>query len=212
MLKTVSGNVQEMVRRYRELFYPVACKANAYKQEGYRPGERNAWAYLRRSPTDREWHRHLDWTDEFWLGWPCPRNAQDACATEHIVFDIDAKTAADAGQAAETVHRITGEFGPAWFIARTPSHGYHVYHRLDRRCEVDRLMTGEKVGLVADALRAAGIDVGREHKVEVYPQPRRCLRGPLGTRQPLVDPVTLIDLDIDHVADAISYVEGRRDQ
>jgi hypothetical protein len=106
VLTMTNEQVQQTVERYRALFFPQGCKVNAYEQETYRIGERNAWSYLRRVPTDNEWQRHLDWTDEFWLAWPCARNSTGVCATDYIVFDIDAKIQAEAVWGADTVRRL----------------------------------------------------------------------------------------------------------
>jgi hypothetical protein len=143
------------------------------------------------------------------LGWPCPQTKNGTALTDFLVLDFDAKSSADAGAAAEAVKGVIDLFGEPWFVSTTPSWGYHGYWRLDRRMELGALMFGEKAGPVADRLAEIGLLVGKEHRIEVYPQRRRCLRGPLGTDQLLVDPVTMELVPLDGIEGALTYMARR---
>jgi hypothetical protein len=199
----------DQVIRYRELFCPKGSSTVFYRQRHYTPGKTNGWTGISVAPKPAEWLRHLTWTDRFWLGWSCPEPLDGVPSTDYVAFDVDAKSAEEQDNAKRIVHAITELLGEPWFVGQTPSGAYHVYYRLSARVELRRIVQGETQGPIADFLRAAGLNVGKAEKLEIYPNGKHNFRGPLGTDQPILDPLTLTDLGHDTLDAALDYVEGR---
>jgi hypothetical protein len=199
----------EYVQLYWDMFYRPSYNTKCYAQEAYERGQRNPWRFLQRPATEAEWLRHLDRTDRFWLGWPCAERANGGSPTQYLVLDVDAKTADLVARAHDAVRKAVELFKDPWFVSTGPSYGFHVYFQLDREMELGALMYGEQSGPVADRLKEVGLGVGKASGLEVYPQRRRCLRGPLGTDQHLVDPNSLKALGYDDLEAAVDYVAGR---
>lgn len=200
------------LERYRAVFLLPGHEMDWYRQYRYVRLIKNPWTYRPEDASTHEWLRHLNWSDRFWLAWTCPRTRRKVATTEHFAFDVDAKTEDERAHAVELVGRIQGLLGEPWFITRTPSFGFHVYYHLDRRAELGKLITGEQTGALADRLLEVDLRVGKAAKLEMYPQGKRCLRGPLGTDQTLLDPTTFAPLPIQNIEDAVTYVEGRQHQ
>jgi hypothetical protein len=199
--------------RYQALFMPSGYITGWARQYGYKVGiEHNPWSRKNQTGDEESLHQHLDWSRRRWIGWQCWRNPQGIAETDYLVIDVDAKTPEEADRARSFAERVLTLFGVVWFVCQSPSYGYHIYLRLSRRVALAELIIKEVLGPIADLLRDAGFQVGKEHKLEVFPQTGNCHRAPLGTDQPLVDPVTLENLGIGTLADALTYVESRLDQ
>lgn len=108
-------------------------------------------------------------------------------------MDLDAK---DGGREAawERLCRIREAFGKEFapLVYTSPGGGYHAVWFLDRPAPLSALLNLRKPmssGLVAEVLRSAAGEV-KAGVCEVYPQPNRCVRWPLGTDQLPVNAAT----------------------
>src|SRR5689334_10125663 len=140
------------VQRYCDVFLLPGLTVDWYRQYRYERFIRNPWTYRDEPASTHELHRHLAWNDRFWLGWSCPRTRRKVSMTEHFMFDVDAKTEDERAHAVDVVGRIQGLLGTPWFVSGTPSFGFHVYYRLDRRIELTKLITGEQSGALVERL------------------------------------------------------------
>lgn len=120
--------LRAIVDRYRVLFAPPELSLQWYEQHEYeREAKKNRWWPGDRTlPTTDEWGRHLDWRRRYWLGWACPSDRRGNQVTSYVVFDIDAKKPDEEAKAIEVTRQVVGFFGEPWFVARSPSYGFHV--------------------------------------------------------------------------------------
>jgi len=111
---------------------------------------------------------------------------------DRISIDIDVKgRAPDARDRYDTIRQV---FGPQRvpLVFQTPSGGLRVLYKIPLT-PIHLLITGQRTGLLADVLRAAGLapDPGF---IEIFPQSGHPDRLMLGARSPLLDPETLTPL------------------
>lgn len=124
----------------------------------------------------------------YWIGTRAPDNAR----TDRIILDVDCKSAAGLAHRDRMYGIIRGVFGRdrVPLLYGTPSgYGFRAVYRIPET-DLAQITRTPTTGLVADALRGAGVEV-RLGGVEVYPQVNRIDRLVLGPLMPFLDPGTL---------------------
>ena len=112
--------------------------------------------------------------------------------TDRIVIDLDCRDALDVPRRDERYWRIRELLGRhrSVLVWSTPSgYGMRVAYRIPPT-PFDDLASSAGDGILADAFRAAGIDL-RSGEVELFPAPWRSDRQLFGSRMPLLNPETL---------------------
>jgi hypothetical protein len=179
-----------LIPRYLDLF-PLH-RAEFYEQSRYVTGMKNPWSHVKRFSDTGMISRHLDHGERFWIASKC-REEHGNPVTTFLVLDLDAN---DGGREAawERLCRIREVFGEelAPLVYTSPGGGYHAVWFFDRPVPLAALVDLQKpmsCGLLVDVLRVALDKIG--HGVcEVYPQPKKCVRWPMGTDQHPVDLAT----------------------
>lgn len=124
---------------------------------------------------------------EFWIA--CLPSADGM--TDRLIFDLDAASDGDEGKLKDRYEALRAALG--WhrvpLVYRTPHGGLHVVYRITR-VSIKPLITGRESGVVADALRDAGLRIA-DGSLELYPQGTRAIRVPLGQGMALLDPANL---------------------
>jgi hypothetical protein len=158
---------------------------------------RGQWAIRRLDPGAQWRHQRGRLTDahlagmiggEYWLGTRAPEDG----VVDRLAFDVDGVGHGVADEDRDRRYReLRNVLGPGRvpLVVGTPGGGLHIYYRIPRM-RLAELVEGPTSGMVADALRAAGLPLG-PGALEVFPQPRHILRMPLGPRMPILDPHSL---------------------
>lgn len=110
---------------------------------------------------------------------------------EWISLDLDCRHGATLHDREEDYHavrRVMGE-GRVPLVFATPGGGLRMLYRIPRT-RIEEVITGQKTGIVADALRGAGLHVA-PGSLEIFPQRTQADRLPLGRRMPILDAETL---------------------
>ena len=121
---------------------------------------------------------------------------------DRISMDLDCKEKVNLARRTDAYFRLRQVFGPERrpLVYGTPSgSGLRVVYRIPETPLHD-IITGPKIGLIADVLRAADLSP-REGFIEIFPQRLQPERLPLGRRMPILDPDTLKPLRHANIGD-----------
>lgn len=114
--------------------------------------------------------------------------------TDYFAFDIDCRSDDRRSRDARywDIRRLMG-LQRVPLVYGTPSGaGLRVRYRIPLM-PITRIITGRRTGLLADVLRAGGVEVA-DGAIEIFPQRNQADRLPLGCGMPLLDPDTLAPL------------------
>jgi hypothetical protein len=169
---------QDLFRRAKRLMV-LNGEPGRWNEQAEYPGA----FYERKHPmTDEHIRAHL--RGERWLGSRLPSDRM----SDRVVFDIDAKTPDDVPRRNLVYQELRDFIGRerGVLVWQTPSgHGLRAAYRIPPT-SMRELAAAESVGLLPDALRAAGLDPSLG-TLEIYPAAHRCDRQLFGRMMPLLD-------------------------
>lgn len=159
----------------------------------FRPLTFRGWPLVKRVLGDADLLAHLD--GGCWIGCRAPADG----LTDRLAFDIDVDTEPGRAPTPEQLadrdrrywlvrHALGLEHVP--LVVRTPRGGLRVLYRIPVQ-PLAGLIDGLDEGLVPDVLRAVDGLAVANGVVEVFPQPRKVDRLPLGRAMPILCPTSL---------------------